>query len=75
MLNHSQVPTPAKSTTCPPRTKKLVRIWHPHIRDTPITNAEELYHLINDQYPGITRNPQFFMERVDLGKRLLWDSW
>lgn len=42
-----------------------IHIWHPHIGDTPITDKDQLHHLINDQYPGLTRNPHFLLLLTD----------
>lgn len=35
------------------------RIWHPNINGTPITSKGKLHKIIDDEYPGIKRNPQF----------------
>jgi transposase-like protein len=63
--------TPRRSQTAASPTKSTpIRIWHPDIHDTSITSAEQLLCLITQDYPGLTRNPQFPQLLTDAQKHL-----
>ncbi len=42
-----------------PRDHAPINFWHPHIGDTPITTIPHLHHILNTEYPGLKRNPQY----------------
>ncbi len=42
-----------------PRDHAPIHFWTPTINTTPITTIHQLHHLLNTDYPGIKRNPNY----------------
>ncbi|MFX0168919.1 MAG: LAGLIDADG family homing endonuclease [Candidatus Hodarchaeota archaeon] len=46
-------------TTPPPRDYAPINLWHPTINTTPIPSIDHLHQILDTDYPGLKRNPQY----------------
>jgi hypothetical protein len=50
------MPKPSK-----PRDHTPINVWTPTIHDTPITTIPQLHHILDTDYPGLQRNPNYLI--------------